>query len=124
MSPVAKWLTQSQYRTASGRSSPSWWSRLATLRASASGPRIARPTSPGSSWPAANTSTLRSHSVASASAARLAMSAPSLTAVSVIAVRGGGDGPRLLDAIDENALDELVVEADEPLDARRFVYGV
>src|SRR5215813_4624199 len=124
MSPVANWLTQSQYRTSSGRSSPSWWLRLATLRASASGPRIARPTSPGRSWPAANTSTLSSQSVATARAARLASSAPTLTAASVIAVGRGGDGLGLLDAIDENALDEFVVEADEPLDARRLVYRV
>src|SRR5580658_6144769 len=121
MSPVTKRLIQSRYCCRSGRSRPSSRSRWATARGSASGPRIARATSPGRSCPPAKTSTLSSHSVMSASAARRASSVPTVTA-SVVAVRGGGHGLRLLDAVDEDTIDELVVKAHESLDARGLLH--
>src|SRR5579863_6375079 len=66
MSPRASPPIQVPYWLTSGLSTPSWWSRAATALGAASGPRMARPGSPGSTWPPKNTITLSSHSVISA----------------------------------------------------------
>ena len=42
---------------------PSWWASALTADGAASGPRIARAGSPGSTWAAKNTIRLRIHSV-------------------------------------------------------------
>ena len=65
-SPWTKWVTQSQYCVTRGRSVPAAWLKRSTSCWLAKLPRTFRPTSPGKSEDAANTSTLRMNSVISA----------------------------------------------------------
>src|SRR3989442_787165 len=74
--PKSPWTTpviQSLYCVSAGLSVPSWWLRDATAWGLASGPRIERPTLPGSSWMAQNTSTEISQRVITASPRRRSM---------------------------------------------------
>ena len=73
MSPWTKWLIHVQYWDSNGRSVPSWCVSALTASGAASGPSTARAGSPGSTWPAKNTITLRIHSVIKASPTRLRM---------------------------------------------------
>ncbi len=63
MSPVSTPVIQSQYCTINGRSVPSSAFNWSTDSWSASGPRMFRPTLPGSTWASTNTKTLRMNSV-------------------------------------------------------------
>src|ERR1035438_6743156 len=91
---------------------------------------MARATSPGSSWPPANTIALKSPSVIRVRAARLVKIPPIVTDIqplpqtSVVAVGGCRHGLRLLDAVDEDAIDEFIVEAHETSYPRRLEHRV
>src|SRR5581483_7388296 len=74
--PCRSFQIQSPYWVRTGRSRPSWWFRILTSFSLANGPRMFRPTFPGRSCAAANTSTLSSQSVISARAKRLSRNLP------------------------------------------------